>query len=124
MVPFCDDDSKCKREDNSGKGYYGPFNNDDKDSKWMLRRFQCELSSDVSLQLRVSSCNADGTKNLDDLTIWIVSSDGSTKLGKHSINSANGVLLDDNGLLSEDGCTSFITYAISIKNVVQVHSSE
>lgn len=42
MTPHCDDtNSNCKREDNSGKVYYGPFNNAIDDSKWMMRRFAC-----------------------------------------------------------------------------------
>merc|ERR1719474_2062312 len=93
MVSFCDDESDCRREDVARKVYYGPFNNDIDDSKWMMRRFECEESSDVSIQLQVSSCNADGTKNEDDLTLWIAGS----KLGKYAIDSTSGVLLDDSG---------------------------
>ena len=39
---YCNVTSDCIREDYSGKVYYGPFNNDESDAKWMTRRFSCE----------------------------------------------------------------------------------
>jgi len=116
MVSFCDDESDCRREDVARKVYYGPFNNDIDDSKWMMRRFECEESSDVSIQLQVSSCNADGTKNEDDLTLWIAGS----KLGKYAIDSTSGVLLDDAGTLSKDDCSSYFTQTIAPEDGVSV----
>ena len=39
---YCSVNSDCIREDYSGKVYYGPFNNNENDAKWMTRRFSCE----------------------------------------------------------------------------------
>lgn len=39
---YCTEPSDCTRQDDSGIVYYGPFNNEPSDSKWMMRRFACE----------------------------------------------------------------------------------
>jgi len=83
------------------------------------RRFACEETSNVSVSLQVSSCNSrvqDAINNEDDITLWI----NHNKIGKFDISSTSGVLLDDNGALSEDDCTSFFTEVITPESTVTV----
>jgi len=109
MKPFCSDTSQCQRRDHSERVYYGPFNNHINDEKYIQRRFACSETSEVSIELQVSSCNAEGLKNEDDLTIWI----HGAKVIKTTIESSAGAIIENDGTLTEDGCSSYFDQTIS-----------
>lgn len=121
MIPHCEETEDCRRVDTSGHAFYGPFNNALADSKWIMRRFSCEGASDVTLSFKVSSCNADGVNNEDDVTVWIYDTAGAGfKLGKYTIDSSQGIILDDDGTLAESDCTAFFTQTIAPETPVTV----
>ena len=68
----------------------------------------------------MSSCNADGTLNRDDVTVWI----NGIKLDKVSIDSSNGSLLDHNGALTEGDCSTYFTQTIAPPLSVNVSELE
>lgn len=97
----CSNMVDCRREDDSGHSYYGPFSNA-VDGMYLARRFACAYRSEVSIAFNIASCNVAGTTNVDSVTAFM---DG-TKVGKVTIkyNVTNSIFVD---ALAEDGCTDF-----------------